>query len=310
MNNDEILNVLMKTISQINDTKSLSITYAKELFYLSLKRKNNNIDTIRYYQNIFCRIDKFFNDHNVKETAQINDDLLNQLIDECLSEDLSANYINKLVSAIKYLVKTLMDQDLISHIHFKVKKLKVPEKRLDIIESNVLKKIFNFIETQDLRTYLIVSMLLATGLRRKELTLVKLKNISFDDNSIIVEDSKTKVIRTIFFPVELNNTIKLYLKTCSPKTYLFEKETKGIPIEPRTISRVLEKIKVCLNLEKLSAHQFRHTFGTIIYESSKDIELTRQLLGHSNYMMTKRYVHHSKDKLKSQYEKFQPLKSL
>lgn len=310
MNNDEILNVLMKTISQINDTKSLSITYAKELFYLSLKRKNNNIDTIRYYQNIFCRIDKFFIDHNIKETAQINDDLLNQLVDECLSEDLSANYINKLVSAIKYLVKTLMDQDLISPIHFKVKKLKVPEKRLDIIESNVLKKIFNFIETQDLRTYLIVSMLLATGLRRKELTLVKLRNISFDDNSIIIEDSKTKVIRTIFFPVELNNTIKLYLKTCSPKTYLFEKETKGIPIEPRTISRVLEKIKVCLNLDKLSAHQFRHTFGTIIYESSKDIELTRQLLGHSNYMMTKRYVHHSKDKLKSQYEKFQPLKSL
>ena len=66
MNNDEILNVLMKTISQINDTKSLSITYAKELFYLSLKRKNNNIDTIRYYQNIFCRIDKFFIDHNIE----------------------------------------------------------------------------------------------------------------------------------------------------------------------------------------------------------------------------------------------------
>ncbi len=310
MNNDEILNVLMKTISQINDTKSLSITYAKELFYLSLKRKNNNIDTIRYYQNLFCRIDKFFFDNDVKETSDINNQLLNKLIDECLKENLSANYINKLISAIKYLIKTLSEQDFISPIHFKVSKLKVPEKRLDIIDSSVLKEIFNFIETQDLRTYLIVSMLLTTGLRRKELTLIKLNNISLNDNSIIVEDSKTKVVRTIFFPMELNDSIKMYLKTHKPKTYLFEKDTKGIPIEPRTITRVLEKIKVCLNLEKLSAHQFRHTFGTIIYESSKDIELTRQLLGHSNYVMTKRYVHHSKDRLKSQYEKFQPLKSL
>ena len=93
-------------------------------------------------------------------------------------------------------------------------------------------------------------------------------------------------------------------------SFRIEKEYKGVPIEPRSISKVLEKIKVCLNLEKLSAHQFRHTFGTIIYEASKDIELTRQLLGHSNYVMTKRYVHHSIDKLKSQYDKYNPLKTL
>lgn len=308
--NDEILNVLFKTISQINESKSLSITYAKELFYSSLKRKNNNPDTILYYKNIFCRIDKFFIENNVRETNQINDELLNRLIDDSLNDDLSANYINKMVSAIKYMIKTLSEQNFISSVSFKVKKLKVPEKRLDIIENDVLKQIFEFIETQDLKTNLIVSMLLVTGLRRKELSLVKINNISFADNSIIVEDSKTKVIRTVFFPEELNETIKSYLKVYKPKTYLFEKEAKGVPLAPRSISRILEKIKVCLKLEKLSAHQFRHTFGTIIYEASKDIELTRQLLGHSNYVMTKRYVHHSKDKLKSQYEKFNPLKSL
>ena len=257
MNNikDEILNVLFQTISQINESKSLKISYAKELFYSSLKRKNNNPDTIQYYKNIFCRIDKFFLEYDVTDTKQLNDEFLNHLIDDSLKANLSANYINKMVSALKYMVKTLSEQDFINAVHFKVKKLKVPEKRLDIIESDVLKRIFEFIENQDLKTYLIVSMLLATGLRRKELSLVKLNNISFSDNTIIVEDSKTKVIRTIFFPDEIKDAIISYLKVFKPKTYLFEKDTKGIPIAPRSISRVLEKIKVCLNLEKLSAHQ-------------------------------------------------------
>ena len=310
INKDEILNVLFNAISQINESKSLSISQAKEAFYHSLKRKNNNSDTIQYYKNIFCRVDKFFIENDIQQTNQINDSVLNLLIDECLDLNLSANYINKLISGIKYMIKTLSEQNLIDSVNFKVKKLKVPEKRLDIIESDILKTIFQFIETQDLKTHLVVSMLLVTGLRRKELSLIKINNISLFDNSILIEDSKTKVVRTIFFPIELNNTITSYLKAYKPKTYLFEKETRGVPIEPRTITRILNKIKVCLNLEKLSAHQFRHTFGTIIYEASKDIELTRQLLGHSNYVMTKRYVHHSKDKLKSQYEKFNPLKSL
>ena len=92
--------------------------------------------------------------------------------------------------------------------------------------------------------------------------------------------------------------------------FIFQKTNSIDPISPRSITDLLTKIKKELKLEKLSAHQFRHTFGTLIYEASKDIELTRQLLGHTNYTMTKRYVHHSIDKLKKQYEQHNPFQSV
>lgn len=304
----EIIDKMITILSDLNEIKSISIISAKKLFLQTLKAKNNNIDTIKYYENIFYRIDNFFNENHINETNQINDNLLILLINQSLNEDLSANYINKMVSSIKYMMKTLAEQKIINPVTFTVSKLKEPEKRLNIIENNVLKTIFKYLETQDLKTNLIVSMLLATGLRRKELSLLKIKNIDLTEQSILVEDSKTKQTRYVFFTKELGSNIKLYIETYNPKTFLFEKSSNE-PISPRSISRILDKIKICLNLEELSAHQFRHTFGTIVYEASKDIELTRQLLGHSNYMMTKRYVHHSKDKLKSQYDQFNPFKS-
>ncbi len=304
----EIINKMINMLSDLNESKSISIYSAKKLFLATLTAKNNNSDTIKYYKNIFYRIDNFFKVHQIKETNQINDNLLISLINQSLNEQLSANYINKMISSIKYMMKTLAEQKIINPVTFTVSKLKEPEKRLNVIEHDNLLKIFNFIETQDLKTNLIVSMLLATGLRRKELSLIKLKNISLEEQCILIEDSKTKQTRYVFFTKELGISIKLYVDTYNPVTYLFEKDFEE-PISPRSISRILNKIKICLNLEELSAHQFRHTFGTIVYEASKDIELTRQLLGHSNYMMTKRYVHHSKDKLKSQYDQFNPFKS-
>ena len=304
----EIIDSMINALTDMKKSKSIPIYSAKNLFFEILIAKNDNPDTIKYYKNTFYRIDNFFKELNVTETNQIDDSLLLKLVNSSLDNGLSANYINKMLSAIKFMIKTLAEQKYINPITFTVKKLKEPEKRLDVIETSTLVKIFNFIENENIKTNLIVSMLLATGLRRKELSLVRIENINFSDNSILIVDSKTKLTRYVFFPSELGNTLKLYLNSYKPDIFLFEKD-KGQPISPRSISKILNKIKICLNLEKLSAHQFRHTFGTIVYEASKDIELTRQLLGHSNYVMTKRYVHHSKDKLKSQYDMFNPFKS-
>lgn len=88
---------------------------------------------------------------------------------------------------------------------------------------------------------------------------------------------------------------------CKSKKYLFEK-APGIKNSPKSISRILERIKNSLNLDTLSAHKFRHTFATALYEMTNDIEYTRVLLGHHDTTMTKRYIHHSTKKNKERYD--------
>lgn len=305
---NENIKEFISLILRESEIKSLDISTAKDLFFNCLKIKNVSEDTIKYYKNIFYRLDDFMLRHEIKETSQINDDMLRKLINEGLQQNLSACYINKLIAACKYLINLLSKANYIDPVLFKVEKLKEVENRIDDLSNDEINLLLREISNMNLKNQLVVLLLLATGVRRTELVNIKLENIDFEKNCIILDFTKTKNIRTCFFTNEISLLLKKYIKKYKSKLYLFE-ASPGIHLKPARISKILEKIKVCLNLDKLSAHQFRHTFGTIIYNSSMDIELTRELLGHSNYNMTRRYIHNSKDKLKEKYDMFNPLKS-
>lgn len=305
---NENIKEFISLILRESEIKSLDISTAKDLFFNCLKIKNVSEDTIKYYKNIFYRLDDFMLRHEIKETSQINDDMLRKLINEGLQQNLSACYINKLIAACKYIINLLSKANYIDPVLFKVEKLKEVENRIDDLSNVEINLLLSEISNMSLKHQLVVLLLLATGVRRTELVNIKLENIDFEKNCIILDFTKTKNIRTCFFTNEISLLIKKFVKVYQPKLYLFE-ASPGIHIKPARVSKILEKIKVCLNLDKLSAHQFRHTFGTIIYNSSMDIELTRELLGHSNYNMTRRYIHNSKDKLKEKYDMFNPLKS-
>lgn len=305
---NENIKEFISLILRESEIKSLDISTAKDLFFNCLKIKNVSEDTIKYYKNIFYRLDDFMLRHEIKETSQINDDMLRKLINEGLQQNLSACYINKLIAACKYIINLLSKANYIDPVLFKVEKLKEVENRIDDLSNDEINLLLREISNMSLKHQLVVLLLLATGVRRTELVNIKLENIDFEKNCIILDFTKTKNIRTCFFTNEISLLIKKFVKVYQPKLYLFE-ASPGIHLKPARISKILEKIKVCLNLDKLSAHQFRHTFGTIIYNSSMDIELTRELLGHSNYNMTRRYIHNSKDKLKEKYDMFNPLKS-
>lgn len=42
---------------------------------------------------------------------------------------------------------------------------------------------------------------------------------------------------------------------------------------------------------KAGSHIFRHTFATLYVRSGGDIERLRQILGHSNLLVTQNYIH-------------------
>ena len=307
METSEIINLMVQKLLELNtkeSNKSIKISAAKDLFFDFLILKNTNTNTIKYYKNIFYKLDYYFNSLKIDNTNQINDSFLESVIADSLNSNLSNNYINKLIGGTKYFIHTLADKGVISDYQFKTSKLQVQEKRLDVISDSTLHMILNYVNSQSLKTNLIVNLLNDTGVRREELVNIKLSNLSLDKNSILLDKTKCNRIRLCFFRDPTKEILIKYLESYKPKNYLFEKDNSNTPITATSVSKILEKIKVHLNLAKLSAHQFRHTFGTRIYSNSQDIELTRELLGHTDYTMTKRYVHHSEDRLRKKYDMF------
>lgn len=293
--------IVINMLASMRDAKSLNLCSAKEIFFSTIRLKKVRKATIIYYRNLFYRLDDDFKKFSISETSDLDTLHVNKLIDYWLNEELSANYINKMIKAIRYMLKVIAKQGAITPPKLDVELLREDEHRIDKIEDNELKDIISYVLNQSLKVQAIVFILLVTGVRRTELTEILLENVNMDEKTILLETTKVGEVRTVFFTDEVKETLKKYLEEYKPVKYLFEVRP-GIKNSPLSISRILERIKNSLNLDTLSAHKFRHTFATMLYEMTNDIEYTRILLGHHDTTMTKRYIHHSTKKNKERYD--------
>jgi integrase len=85
--------------------------------------------------------------------------------------------------------------------------------------------------------------------------------------------------------------------------YIFPK-ADGNPQSPNTWSQKLKRFMVSMNAENpdvpiLSAHELRHTFGTMLHRQGVDIFTIQKIMGHKDIKMTTEiYVHDEVDTLR------------
>jgi site-specific recombinase XerD len=106
------------------------------------------------------------------------------------------------------------------------------------------------------------------GLRVGELALLQLADLDFARSTLTVRLSKGGKDRVIMLPKSLENSLRDYVKTYRPGTYLFESSIPGRP------------------------------FATHLLESGTDLKVIQGLLGHANYKTTERYARVASHRLK------------
>jgi len=77
----------------------------------------------------------------------------------------------------------------------------------------------------------------------------------------------------------------------SPSNPLKKVNTSSVSIK---ISSLLDKIGIIKN--KKGAHLFRHTYGTLLYDKTKDLALVQDMLGHEDPNTTRVYTHIDNDR--------------
>lgn len=119
------------------------------------------------------------------------------------------------------------------------------------------------------------------GLRCAEIASLRHEDIDHDGMTLRVT-GKGKKQRTIHMAPEIAELIE-------PGQFGPVVEWRGKPITPGTVSTRLSNYLHGLRLES-TGHKARHSFGTAMYDVTKNLLLTGKLMGHSSSQTTQGYV--------------------
>lgn len=233
-----------------------------------------------------------------------------------LHENYSPKSIARKISSLRSLYQFLVDDDLIVDNPFLNIELPKQGKKLPkFIYPDEIENLFQSIDTSTKlgkRNYLILEFLYGTGVRVGELCQIKLNDIDYFQDLVLVhgKGSKDRLVplhsRLIDELTDYVLTTRKNLLGSQHNPYLFLNH-RGQPITTRGIRMIINKIlsESGENL-KISPHTLRHTFATHLLNNGADLRSVQELLGHEHLSSTQIYTKVSKETLKESYMKGHP----
>jgi len=188
-----------------------------------------------------------------------------------------------------YLNRNYDFPNLMQEIQFNLNLFRPKSNKTAILSNHDILKLIHCIvsESENLeRDVLLFSLFFMTGSRLSEITDLKVKNIYWDDNTIFFP--KTKHNKSKITPLKsgLAMDIKKYcaFNNLQDENYLFD-------LSQGQIRGLFYSYLNKAQLPKVKVHSLRHSFATTMIESGASILEVQQLLGHSDVITTKGYVH-------------------
>ena len=158
----------------------------------------------------------------------------------------------------------------------------------------------NFNSFINIRSSMILKILLYTGARRGELEVLQTKDFYEDEELYIIntigkgDKERTLYIPKIYIQKELsyylNHGIKYVASTKSGKT-----------MDGSQIYRFLNKIYKKIGIKYSGAHILRHTFAKSMIAKNVNIVTVKELLGHANIQTTMIYTNPNQKEVQKAY---------
>jgi integrase/recombinase XerC len=284
--------------------------------YLQLEKKYS-LNTIKAYENdIMSFSDYNKNEFDQSSISKVDYSQLRSWIVKLVESKISNRSINRKISSLntyyKFLLKIekIKKNPLDNHRALKTKKIiQLPFSEKEVISALDINNFQNSFEGK--RDRLIIEMLYSTGIRRIELTGLKIKDIDFSSKRIKVlgKRNKERFIPMLESTISLINEYMDYrneLKRIKSKDFLFL-TSKGEKIYENLVYRITNKYFEYVSTKvKKSPHILRHSFATHLLNNGADLNAVKDLLGHSSLAATQVYTNRSIEEIKKVYSNTHP----
>jgi site-specific recombinase XerD len=152
-----------------------------------------------------------------------------------------------------------------------------------------IQKIFSSVK--GVRNRLIIHFLFYCGLRAKELLGLTKQDVDFDSRIIAVTNGKGDKYREVPFPPSMIPLIRTYYRRYSIENHLFfSVQDRDKPLTYEALKCMFRHLGNRLGIH-ISAHRFRHSFATFLYNRGCDPDTVQNFMGHSDFATTKKYLY-------------------
>ncbi|RRQ47220.1 site-specific tyrosine recombinase XerD [Chryseobacterium sp. SC28] len=280
--------------------------------------KNFSDNTMDAYLRDIKKLEKFANtdldEISPQDISYENlQEYLYQLSKKRMSERSQARGISSIKAFFKFLLEEEYREDNPAAL------LETPKLGLylpDTLSIEDVDKIIDSIDTDTdigIRNHCILEVLYGCGLRVSELVNLKISNINFKENYLLVEGKGDKT-RLVPLATTTAGYILNYIKTVRSQAKISKKSQDILFLNNRgnRMSRVIVFIiikdlaqKAGIN-KNISPHTFRHSFATHLLQNGADLRFIQEMLGHSSITTTQIYTHLKTEELRDVIIQFHP----
>jgi len=142
------------------------------------------------------------------------------------------------------------------------------------------------------RNLALMAVMSDAGLRVSEALNLEARDVNFNTGKIKVRQGKGDKDRILWTGARTLSWLQSWLEVRPPGAGKLFTTLKGLPLQSRYVRAMVKRYAAKAGVEKdVHPHTLRHSFGTDLYNQTKDIRLVQKMLGHADLSTTMIYTH-------------------
>ena len=253
--------------------------------------------TIRYYKHILPRIIQWLESEHVTTWNQVTPELIREYLQSLKDKGHNQGGVHAYFRTLRALMNWVWDEyDL--EVRNPITKVKCADRAPEPIAGITMEEVeeilaacrFNKFPERDRAVFCI---LVDTGIRKSELSNLKMEDVNVTESSITIHLGKGGKTRKVYFGKECRKAIRRYLSrlTDIQPHDSFWLTITGDPLAPSGLRQILRRTQENAGMKKVHEfHAFRRCFAIERKRNGDDDITISRALGHSSLEVTKRYL--------------------
>ncbi len=284
--------------------------------YLKIER-GLSTNSIKSYSLDVKKLIEYLQEYNINTSPiSINTETIQSFI-YTISKTINARTQSRIISGLKGFFNYLIFEDYRNTNPLdKIESPKIGRKLPDTLselEINTLVNAIDLSKPEGERNRAMLETLYGCGLRVGELINLKLSDLYFNEDFLMVIGKGNKQ-RLVPIMETTKKYINIYIKETRINLNIKPEfidvlflNRRGRQLTRAMVFTIVKQLATKINLNKtVSPHTFRHSFATHLLKNGADLRAIQLMLGHESITTTEIYMHIDRSHLKETIENFHP----